>query len=157
MNYRVRIVRGDRQFEAEGDKSFVLDLLRRFEGGDISTTMPPVERPKHAKVPGRPSKGTSPGEFIRTLGVKKHTDIVLAFAYYLEKELDTKEFTAADINNLYYEAKIENSNTSQFIINNIRRGFIMAAKGANEGGRKRFTVTRSGEEHLQSKSAESAE
>src|ERR1700743_2490124 len=112
MTYRVRIVRGDRQFEAEGDKAFVLELLRRFEGSEGAATKIPATHASHAKSVAV-AKGSSPGEFIRGLGVKKHTDIVLAFGYYLEKELDKKEFTAADLNNLYYEAKIENSNTSQ--------------------------------------------
>jgi hypothetical protein len=54
MNYRVRIVRGDRQFEAEGDKSFVLDLLRRFEGGDISAAYSGLT---WAPIPAGPGQG----------------------------------------------------------------------------------------------------
>jgi hypothetical protein len=30
-NYRVKIVRGEVEFEAEGDKNFVLQMLGRFE------------------------------------------------------------------------------------------------------------------------------
>jgi hypothetical protein len=156
MNYRVRIVRGDVQFEAEGDKAFVLDLLKRFDAD--GPTSPKVSAPReHTSPPGAIVRGSSPGEFVRALGVKSHTDIVLAFGHYLEKRLDKADFTAADINNLYYEAKIENSNTSQYIINNIRRGFMMMAKSSKDGGRQRYTVTRSGEEHLQAKSAKARE
>lgn len=158
-SYRVRIVRGDLQFEAEGDKAFVLDMLKRFDPESAAT---PVTGKKTTgrKAPARrgaAAKGRSPSEFIRHLGLKKHSDIVLAFGYYLETELDKKEFSPADINNLYYEAKMENSNTSQACINNTRRGHMMEARGTKKGGRKKYTVTRSGEEFIEKKLSSDAE
>ena len=150
--YRIRIVKGDLQFEAEGDKKFVLDMLKRF---DPSSPMPASDlKPKPGRTPaqrGAAAKGYSPSEFIRQLGLKKHSDIVLAFGYYLERETDKKEFSPADINNLYYEAKMENSNTSQACINNTRRGFMMEAKGTKKGSKKKYTITRSGEEFIEKK------
>jgi DNA-binding PadR family transcriptional regulator len=46
----------------------------------------------------------------------------------------------------YYEAKLEPSNTSQMIVQNIKRGFLMEAKGSERGkkGRKYYTLTQSG-------------
>ena len=82
------------------------------------------------------------GEFIRQIGFRRHTDIVLAFGYYLEQQ-GAKDFTPADVNNCYYEAKMENSNTSQMFILNIRRGYMMEAKGT-KGGKRRYTLTASG-------------
>lgn len=158
-SYRVRIVRGDFQFEAEGDKAFVLDMLKRFD--PAGTTVPAVAKPPSGRSTApkgkAPSKGLSPSEFIRQLRLKKHSDIVLAFGYYLETELDKKEFTPADINNLYYEAKMENSNTSQACINNTRRGFMMEARGNKKGGRKKYTITKSGEDFVEKKLSGSAE
>ncbi|MGH9344134.1 MAG: hypothetical protein ACRD19_10270 [Terriglobia bacterium] len=157
--YRIKLVRGDVHFEAEGDKAFVLQMLARFEA-----PTPAKERPAPAFASLRGGKGgttpefttvsrsTSPGEFIRQFHFKKQTDFVLAFGYYLEKHSGVKEFAAADINNCYYEAKMESSNTSQMIIQNIRRGYLMDAKGAGKKtkvARKLFTLTRSGEEYLQ--------
>jgi len=87
-NYRVRIVRGEQQFEAEGDKRFVLDMLKHFEPG--SDVHPPPASPRAGKsekpirLEGPAGKGLSAGEFVRQLGFKKHTDLVLAFGYYLE-------------------------------------------------------------------------
>jgi hypothetical protein len=159
-SYRVRVVRGDFQFEAEGDKAFVLDMLKRFDPAAAAAAPAGAKsRSGRAAAPkGKvTAKGHSPSEFIRQLGLKKHSDIVLAFGYYLETELDKKEFSPADINNLYYEAKMENSNTSQACINNTRRGFMMEAKGTKKGGRKKYTVTRSGEEHVEKKLSGSAE
>ena len=95
-------------------------------------------------------KKISVGEFIRQLGFKKHTDLVLAFGYYLEKNAGLQTFTPADINSCYYEAKMESSNTSQMIIQNIRRGLLMAAKKDKDQGKKgAYTLTHSGEEYIE--------
>jgi predicted transcriptional regulator len=148
LTYRVRIVRGTEEFEAEGDKQFVLDMLERF-------SVPPAFKEEGQKVglareePAQREKPLSPGEFVRQIGFKKHTDLVLGFAYYLDKYSGVTEFTAADINNLYYEAKLESSNTSQMIINNIRRGYMMEAKTQEPKGKKVYTLTRSGEEFVE--------
>ncbi len=81
-NYRVRIHRGDQQFEAEGDKKFVLDILKRFESGSDVHLPPAPPRAGKAEKPirleGPAGKSLSPGEFVRQLGFKKHTDLVLA-------------------------------------------------------------------------------
>lgn len=154
--YRIRVARGDQQFEAEGDKKFVLQMLKQFER-DSDVQVYPLVSPHVAKV-GRPvrlegpaGKGASPGEFVRQLGFKKHSELVLAFGYYLEHQLGAKDFTPADINNLYYEAKIENSNTSQMCISNIRRGLMMESKSAKKGGKKRYTLTQSGDEYVRAR------
>jgi hypothetical protein len=152
--YRVHVVRGDQGFEVEGDKAFVLAMLKRF---NISTeSILPVETPTDRKIrqvtvgaSGVVGKSLSPGEFIRQLGFKKHTDIVLAFGYYLEHMKGAKDFTPADVNNVYYDAKMENSNTSQMCINNVRKSLMMEAKvGAKSAGKKRYTLTQSGEDYV---------
>lgn len=149
--YRLKIVRAGEEFEAEGEKSFVLEMLKKFEQikephGEREDS--PTIRDK-APIP-QPSKSTSLREFIRAVGFKKHTDIVVAFAYYLEKYAGVSEFTPADINNCYYEAKMETSNTSQSIIQNIKRGYVMPAKKAGKS-RGRYTITASGERFIQEK------
>jgi len=152
-SYRVKIVRAGQEFEAEGDKGFVLDMLKRFDRptetgsksdkafGDVGDDV--VQSPQA-------SKGISLREFIRRLALKKHTDILVAFAYYLEKYAGVAEFTPADIKNCYYEAKMETSNTSQMIIQNVKRGFVMPVKTGG-GGRSRYTVTATGEQFIEQK------
>ena len=89
--YRLKI--GD--FEAEGDKAFVSEMLRRY---GPQTSPAPVEPTggrkgekggvaKRAAAVARPTSGKalSIREFIQQLELKKHTDISLAFGYYLEK------------------------------------------------------------------------
>src|SRR5262249_30868896 len=126
--FRLKIVRGDQHFEAEGDKAFVLQMLERFEGAGSSIPIKDGGKAGRLGKTGsaRPlavGKGVSVGEFIRQFQFKKHTDFALAFGYYLEQHSDLTAFTAADINNCYYEAKMEASNASQSLIQNIRRGY----------------------------------
>lgn len=152
-NYRIKIIRGDLQFEAEGDKSFVLQMLERFEGEAPKLSKKPEKELKETKTGGprvsRLPKDISIGEFIRQIGVKKHTDIVLAFGYYLEKFSGRDDFTPADINTCYYNSKMDSSNTSQMIIQNIRNGRLMEAKKKKgEKKKRRYLLTRTGEEFI---------
>lgn len=160
--YRIKIVRGDFHLEVDGDKKFVLEMISRFD--KLPTNLADNSQIAHRAGKERApesrtltsAKGISPGEFVRQFQFKKHTDLVLAFGYYLEKSSGLTSFSAADINNCYYEAKMESSNTSQMIVQNIKRGFMMQAKNkGQEGGRKLFTLTQTGEDHLQKKSASS--
>lgn len=144
-NYRLRLVQNDREFEVEGSEKFIEKMLaRHWESA-------PHVVPRDAKSSGRsrseskkPTKPSSVAEFIRAFGARKHTDLVLLFGYYLEKQTGQEDFTAADINNCYYEAKLEGSNTSQMLIHNIRSGRVMQAKGAG-GRRRRYRLTSTGE------------
>ena len=150
QTYRIRISKGDQQFEAEGDKRFVLEMIKRFEGDS--------QTPQKGKVTSNAaqlasSKQISVGEFIRQLGVKKHTDLVVAFGYYLEEQAGLKDFTPADINNCYYEAKMESSNVSQSIIQNIRRSYVMEAKGDKTKKGRRYTLTSSGQAFIRKMAA----
>jgi hypothetical protein len=151
--YRLKIVRGGEEFEAEGEKSFVLEMFKKFEQGAAPKSAK-KESPTDIKSDKTPlpqqSKGISLREFIRQIGLKKHTDIVVAFGFYLEKYTGLTEFTPADINNCYYEAKMETSNTSQMIAQNIKRGYVMPAKKGDKSGR-RYTLTDSGEQFIREK------
>jgi len=154
-SYRIRILRNGEEFEVEGDKKFVLDMLRRFESGKPglgeNVVTPPSGKGKGKGVQSAPKgKPVSVGEFIRQINVKKHTDIVLAFGFYLETYSGVKDFAPADINSCYYDAKVESSNTSQMVIQNIKRGFMMAAKKA-EKGEKRYLLTQSGVDFINAK------
>jgi hypothetical protein len=147
QTYRIRMSKGDQNFEAEGDKRFVLEMLKRFEGVGVSRTTPSAGPPDPVALAS--SKRVSVGEFIRQLGVKKHTDLVVAFGYYLEEHSGLKDFTAADINNCYYEAKMETTNVSQSIIQNIKRGYMMEAKGDKKAKKgRRYTVTATGQSFI---------
>ena len=140
---RLRVVRNGVELEVEGARDFVLEMLNRFgHVGDDTPLVPPAE-------PGAidSAKTLSAREFVQLLNVKRHVDKVAAFGYFLEHHSGQPEFSAGDINNCYYEAKMESSNTSQAIIQNIKRGFIMEAKGSGKG-KKKYMLTQSGEEFI---------
>jgi hypothetical protein len=152
-NYRIKIIRTGQEFEVEGDKDFVLQMLKYFE------TNTPIgeqsgKKPIKTLSPTIPkTKPVSVGEFIRQLEFKKHTDIVLAFGYYLENYSELKEFVPADINTCYYDAKMEASNTSQMIIQNIKRGYMMQSRKGAKGTKsdKRYLITQSGIDFIANK------
>ncbi|HUI91129.1 MAG TPA: MarR family winged helix-turn-helix transcriptional regulator [Chitinivibrionales bacterium] len=151
--FRVKFAKGDQQFEAEGDKAFVLEMLKRFELGVKTQIREEDPKPGKAKMPQKPisvsGKQLSVGEFIRQTGAKKHTDVVLAFGYYLEKYSGVSEFSPADINSCYYEAKMEISNTSQMLFRDIKRGLIMESMNSKNKPKKLYTLTRTGLEYVE--------
>jgi hypothetical protein len=155
VTYRLKFKQGDTEFEIEGDRSYVSRTYQEMKGilGLFQSAKPVLagdaRSTKSAKlVPPKTlvDKAASPREFIDRYGLKRHVDIVLAFGYFLEKTRSLKTFTGADINTCYYEAKVEPSNTSQMIINNIKKGFIMQA--GKSGSKKGYTLTRTGEEFI---------
>lgn len=159
-HYRLKIVKGDEEFEAEGDKTFVLKMADLYANRDKQGSAAPLVAIRKAagvreskQQANRTDKQMSVREFIQKLGFKKHTDIVLAFGYFLEHSLGKSSFTPADVNNLYYEAKLEPSNTSQAFIYNIRRSQMMEDKkaGAQKTGRKAYTLTQTGEKFILNK------
>ncbi len=156
--FKLRISRGETTLEVEGDRAFVVEMLNRFESGDAQ----PKINLKTQRTTGEVNpkinhenggKSLSSREFVQKLGFKKHTDIVLGFAYYLEHYNDATSFTPADLNACYYDAKMEPSNISQTIIQNFRRGYMMEAKQAkgDKSKKKSYTLTQSGEDFVKSK------
>ena len=155
---RISISKDGFQFEAEGSREFVVEMLLRFApSGAKDFSIPIVESASGAKSKSHmlasakiSGKTTSVREFMHQMESRKHTDLVLAFGYFLEKFSGQPAFTPADLNNLYYEAKLETSNTSQMIIQNIKRGYLMEAKKTEDGGgKKKYVVTNSGEKYIE--------
>lgn len=162
--YRLRIIQEGREFEAEGDRAFVLEMLRFFGPQAQQTPITTIkegtgkkgrrDKARVSLVPPTSAKSLSIREFVQQMALKKHTDITLAFGYYLERYQGLTDFTPADINNCYYEAKLEPSNTSQMIVQNIKRGFLMASKDKSQEkgkGKNRYTLTASGETFIESR------
>lgn len=152
-NYRIRIVHSGEEFEVEGDKKFVVEMLKLYstskfqlaENGNLQDDEKPS---KTVECSSRTtSKVLSVSEFIRQLAFKKHIDIVLAFGFFLETYSGAKDFAPADINACYYDSKLEPSNTSLMIIRNIKKGFLMSAKKSDKGD-KRYLLTQSGIDYI---------
>lgn len=155
---RLRLVREGLEFEAEGDRDFVLEMIKQFVGAAPSPSgaaaaAAPIGRDTSSGKGSIPIKSSdkvmSVREFILQLESRKHTDLALAFGYYLEKHSGQPAFAPADISNLYYEAKLDTSNTSQMIIQNIKRGYMMEAKRAENSGKRLYVLTNSGEKYIE--------
>jgi hypothetical protein len=148
--YRVRLARDGQELEVEGDKKFVVDMIAKLQGAPPARAASAATKASHqaASSPEASVKGISIVEFARRLGMKRQVDIVLAFGYYLEKHAGVSEFSAKDINNAYYEAKLDAPNTSQMLILNTRSGRTMESKGSNRT-RKKYTLTRTGEKIIE--------
>lgn len=155
-NYKLRLVEGGREFEAEGNEKFIEKMLSRFWGAAAAPKGDGAARSQKQAPTAKHTKPASVVEFIRPFGAKKHTDLALLFGYYLEKQAGLTDFAAADINNCYYEAKLESSNTSQMLINNIKTGRIMEAKGGKDS-KKRYRLTATGERAVAQMEKDAAE
>ena len=140
--YRVRLVRNEFEFEVEGPREFVDEMLGRFVADDQMEYHDVHGDPPEKEL--KSMRAMSPSEFIRRLGFAKHTDKVLAFGHFLEQFRDQSKFTSSDINALYYEAKLEAPNTSQMLTLLVKRGHLMQAPGGSEGRAKSYTLTQSG-------------
>ena len=157
MAYKIRITRDGFEFEAEGDKKFVLDMLNRFDKGK-TTVLPEGTSKKNIESSKEDNniKSISAGEFIRKAGFKKHTDIVLAFGYYLENHSGLSSFAPSDINKCYYESKMEPSNTHQSVIYLIRKGFLMESKDKKaDKGWNKYTLTSTGVDFIEKRLSQS--
>jgi hypothetical protein len=156
-NYSLKLGKADQQLEVSGDKKFVLEMVKRFwsDASDdpIPSRVVPEKDKKDKNILSASGKSLAVGEFIRQMGIKKHTDFVLVFGYYLEKYVGMKEFAPADINKCYYDAKMESSNTSQMLIQNIKSGRIMLTKSAKKKGSKLYTLTQTGIDYIEKKLA----
>jgi len=155
-NFRVRIRRGDNEIEVEGDKKYIAQIIKEFGFSDSVASGPGPKAYKKdviSEVISQKGLGgkMSAAEFVLKHQIKKHTDLVLGFGYYIEKVKGMDKFTPGDITSCYYEAKLDPSNTSQMIIQNIKRGFLMDAKGSEKGakGRKFYTLTQSGVSYVE--------
>ena len=149
--YRIRVRHGEVEIEVEGDKAYVNKIfadLKRLLAVEFPVTPSQRKPGKRGEALAPGSKPLSAREFLDRYDIKRHTDIVLAFGYYLEKIQRLSAFTPVDVNRCYYEAKIEPSNTSQMIIQNIKKGFMMEPRGSKEG-KRRYVLTQKGEKFVE--------
>jgi hypothetical protein len=83
-NYKIKITRDGQEFEAEGDKAFVLKMLARFETSDGVEAIVPdvrVKKGSRAKESTRSlaprSKALSIREFVQRLDVDQAIELIL--------------------------------------------------------------------------------
>lgn len=98
-NYRIRIKKGEYEFEVEGDKEFVKELFEEF-GAKIEkvseSTIKPIQ-PIISQEEEPIYKKYSVQKVYKNLKLKTNLDRILFFAYWMLKADDTEEFS---INNI---------------------------------------------------------
>lgn len=146
--YRVKIIKGDQQFEVEGDQDFVVRMLEHY-GFTPQATFNRGVLNLAEEYSDYPSKQVTSLEFIRSLNPKKKSDIALGFAYYLNKYAGKTEFSLADIKNLFYESRFETINLGPIILQHIKRGYIMEARSPNSKTKRIYMITRAGEDYIE--------
>ena len=100
-NYRIKIKKGDIEFEVEGDKEFVKELFEEFktEMEEISESkMKPIQPviAKKEQIQSIYDKYTIK-QMYKKLNPTTNLDRILVFAYWLLKAEDIKEFSISDI------------------------------------------------------------
>lgn len=114
-----------------------------------------LENASHVSFPesGGKKRGLSVNEFLREKGVTSTTsgvNIVLAIAVYNDRFRGADSFSASDLNDLIREARLKPlTNVNDRINQNVSKGY-MAVDKPGEGRKKRWYVTNSGYEFVDS-------
>ena len=95
-------------------------------------------------------KKLSVREFMNDYDTSSHRKKFLVIGYYLEKYESYDNFTSSDLENYYRRAKVQiSSNTSQFINECAKKGWMMEGGERTEDNEKTWIVTQTGEAKVQ--------
>ncbi|MBA7515316.1 hypothetical protein ES705_07355 [subsurface metagenome] len=94
-NYRIRIKKGEIEFEVEGDKEFVKELFEEFETKteNISGSNTENIQSKTGQEEQSIFKKYSISQIYKSMKLKINLDRILFFAYWMLKKDDKKEFS----------------------------------------------------------------
>lgn len=150
--YRIKLKRGDYEFEVQGDKAWVEG---KFE--ELVKDIPPIAplTSTSGSQPPAPTTGagTLPGtivEFIKAKGnPSKHTDTAVLFAYWLFKKENMTSYNIEDINNCYDQTRIPKPANISDMMNQIQsQGFVATVKEEKDG-KKAWVITTTGETYVE--------
>lgn len=98
-NYRIRIKKGEIEFEVEGDKEFVKELYEEFETKTeiISGSNTENVQSKTGQEEQSIFKKYSISQIYKSMKLKTNLDHIQFFAYWMLKKDDKKEFSINDI------------------------------------------------------------
>ncbi|MFX1504391.1 MAG: hypothetical protein ACFFDH_25755, partial [Promethearchaeota archaeon] len=97
-NYRIRIKKGEYEFEVEGDKEFVEEKYEEFktETENISLSNTEYNQSKTSQNDQSIFNKYSISQIYKNLKLKTNLDHILFFAYWMLKKTDKKEFSIND-------------------------------------------------------------
>lgn len=140
------------EFEISGSEDFVkenLKLLDRFiqpANSVVEPTSPPPS-PSIRKLPNtKPSLISTKGSFKSYIGklpvTTRQGDYLLASAYFIAQNNDDRTFGTREASTLLKSVKIEITNPSQYIKNNLNSGRL------KQISQRRFSFTEKGLQHI---------
>lgn len=139
------------EFEISGSEDFVkqnLKLLDRFMQPTVADEpTPPVASPSVRKLPStKPSLISTRGSFKSYIsklpGTTRQGDFLLASAYFIAQNSDDKTFGTREASTLLKSVKVEITNPSQYIKNNLNSGRL------KQISQRRFSFTEKGLQHI---------
>jgi len=140
--YKIKVRKGELEVEVMGDKEFVIakseELIRTTfgTGAEPQPRMQPLE--------------ASLVEFLKEKNPTSHNDGVIVFAYYLHKFKGLESYNVDDMHKCYSESRTPKPrNMNVTIDNNVKRGFLASAEKKKDG-KKAWTITKTGEEYVES-------
>jgi hypothetical protein len=142
VNYRIKVRKGDFEFEVQGDKAWVEGKFKELTTQEVVVSI--------AKQVGIESMPATLGEFLDQKGnPSKHTDSIAVFAYWLFKVEKMESFDVKDIITCYDRTrKAKPSNPNQIINQNVANHIFAEAAGEKDG-LKAWVITRTGEEYVE--------
>lgn len=142
--YKVRLHRGDIEIEVQGDKEYVDKKFQELFESQIQIKTVQHGAVKEKAISTGGSKPLSLREFVEQFNTKAHMDYILIIAYYLEKYRSQDSLTVTDIKKCYGEMREKLTNAGPFVLQNVKKGFLMEAP-AKEGQKKAtYSLTRKG-------------
>lgn len=128
-NYRIRIKKGEIEFEVEGDKEFVKELYEEFETktDNISGANTENIQSKTGQEEQSIVKKYSIIQIYKSMKLKTNLDRILFFAYWMLKKDDKKEFSIKDIMDYFDQfglRKPENPKRDFTKLVSIKRGHL---------------------------------
>jgi hypothetical protein len=149
--YRIRVRKGETEFEVEGDKEFVEKHFKDFSAKirEPPAKLPSIEGVTPAPTPEKevPLDNLSLAEFYKWKNPKNFNEVVVVFAYWLTKRKGKEEFVTADVSGCFDESRVSKpANVTQHIAN------MSSGKKAylTEGSTKRmWKLTLTGEEFVE--------
>ena len=131
--YRLRYRRGDRELELEGDKEWIEKIFKEFMKGEIKKTFPENMITEKGKIKGLPM---SVVEFLKSKGdPKEHTDLIIAFSYWLFHMENMESYNVDDIRRCYDEARITPPKNPTDIMNKMQGKGWLKFVGEKDGKR----------------------
>lgn len=142
VTYRLKLKKGDFEVEVQGDKEWVESRFEKLTTEKISI----------AGIEGVMPRGMPEtlGEFLDQKGnPEKHTEVVVAYAYWLFHVEKMESFNVKDIVSCYDRTrKTKPSNPNQMVNQNVARHLFAEAKEKKDGF-KAWVITRTGEEYVE--------